>query len=213
MPPKYYAVQRGRSTGVYTSWDECRSQVDGYSAARHKSFASLAEAQAFASGGSSSTSASTSKPLNRVHVYTDGACVNNGKASARAGYGVYFSDNDPRNIAMPLSGDVHTNNRAELTAVIEAIRRTPGDVTVHTDSTYVHNGATKWMDTWKSRDWRLTGSTKPPCNQDLWMELDGLLTTRKDEIELNWVKGHADSTGNQAADRLACEGARKASEE
>ena len=101
--------------------------------------------------------------------------------------------------------DNTTNNRMELTAVIEALHALNGerDVTLYTDSKYVLDGINSWIDGWKSRGWK-TAAKKPVKNQDLWEALD---TARdKHNIKWVWVKGHAGIAGNEEADELANKG-------
>jgi ribonuclease HI len=98
-----------------------------------------------------------------------------------------------------------TNNRMELTAVIEALAalKRPSRVVVHTDSQYVMKGITEWLRGWKARGWR-TAAKEPVKNVDLWMRLEELCSAH--EIEWIWVKGHAGHDGNERADRLANKG-------
>jgi ribonuclease HI len=98
-----------------------------------------------------------------------------------------------------------TNNRMELTAVIEALaslkRRCA--VTVFTDSIYVKDGITKWIHGWKARGW-MTADKKPVKNVELWKRLDTLNSAH--DVQWRWVKGHAGDEGNERADRLANKG-------
>ena len=90
----------------------------------------------------------------------------------------------------------------ELTAAIEALKALsePCTVTLHTDSTYVKDGITKWIDNWKNNGWR-TAAKKPVKNADLWKDLD--LAVKQHTIEWKWVKGHNGDAGNERADELA----------
>lgn len=98
-----------------------------------------------------------------------------------------------------------TNNQMELTAVIEALKliRRPCPIILHTDSTYVKDGITKWIHGWKRKNWR-TASNQPVKNRELWQELDNLVS--RFDIEWRWVKGHAGEIGNEKADALANQG-------
>ena len=101
-----------------------------------------------------------------------------------------------------------TNNRMELTAVIEALGalKRPSRVLLHTDSQYVQKGITEWMRGWKARGWR-TAAREPVKNADLWRRLDELAAGHR--IDWIWVRGHSGHDGNERADRLAnrgCEG-------
>ncbi len=95
-----------------------------------------------------------------------------------------------------------TNNRMELTAVIEALNALNGKqhVVLHSDSKYVLDGINSWIDGWKNRGWK-TAAKKPVKNQDLWRALD--IARERHVIDWKWVKGHAGDPGNEKADALA----------
>jgi ribonuclease HI len=99
-----------------------------------------------------------------------------------------------------------TNNRMELTAVIEALRtlKKRCDVIVHTDSQYVKLGVTEWLPMWIRRGWKTAGN-KAVKNADLWRQLAQLAAEH--EIDWRWVRGHAGNAGNERADALANRGA------
>jgi ribonuclease HI len=98
-----------------------------------------------------------------------------------------------------------TNNRMEMTAVIEALAtlKRPTQVVLHTDSTYVMKGMTEWIRGWKAKGWR-TAAKEPVKNVDLWKRLDELVAQH--EIKWVWVKGHSGHDGNERADSLANKG-------
>jgi len=98
-----------------------------------------------------------------------------------------------------------TNNRMELTAVIQALGALKRTVRgrVYTDSQYVRQGVLEWMPNWKARGWK-TADKKPVKNAELWRELDALRDQHK--VKWYWVKGHADNAGNIRADELANRG-------
>ena len=98
-----------------------------------------------------------------------------------------------------------TNNRMELTAVIEALNalKGPQQVVLHTDSKYVMHGITEWLQNWKARGWK-TAAKKPVKNQELWEALDA--AQGRHQIEWRWVKGHDGDPGNEEADALANRG-------
>ncbi|KAJ1951607.1 hypothetical protein FBU59_000011 [Linderina macrospora] len=143
----------------------------------------------------------------KTNVYTDGASSNNGKSGARAGYGVFFDHNDPRNVSEPLQGPRQTNQRAELTAIRTALERTDGDVVIHTDSKYSIESVTNWSRNWENNGWK-TSSGKPVQNQDLIQDILDLARNRNGTVEYNHVKGHSGHPGNDAADFLATQGAK-----
>jgi ribonuclease HI len=95
-----------------------------------------------------------------------------------------------------------TNNRMELMAAIKALDYIDKDyeITLFTDSNYVKDGITKWINNWKKNNWK-TASKKPVKNSDLWKELDSLHSERA--VIWKWVKGHAGDPGNERADELA----------
>lgn len=100
---------------------------------------------------------------------------------------------------------VTTNNRMEMTAVIEAlcVLKDRSHIVLHTDSQYVMKGITEWIRGWKVRGWK-TAAKEPVKNVDLWKRLDELCNSH--EIKWVWVKGHSGHIGNERADRLANRG-------
>ena len=141
------------------------------------------------------------KTASTVHVFTDGACKGN---PGPGGWGALLKYNgEEREI---FGGERQTtNNRMELTAVIEALAalKRPCRVLLHTDSQYVQKGITEWLPGWKARGWR-TAAKEPVKNADLWKKLED--ATRDHEIDWIWVKGHSGHDGNERADALANKG-------
>lgn len=136
-----------------------------------------------------------------VVIYTDGACKGN---PGPGGWGALLRAGQAERELF--GGARHTtNNRMELTAVIQALtvltRRCK--VALYTDSEYVRNGITTWIHGWRRRGWR-TADNKPVKNIDLWQKLDELAAAH--EVEWHWVKGHAGDPGNERADELANRG-------
>ena len=136
-----------------------------------------------------------------INIYTDGACKGN---PGPGGWGAILEyDGKEREL---FGGEpATTNNRMELTAVIEALTalKRPCTVVLHTDSQYVQKGITEWIRGWKARGWK-TASKEPVKNVDLWKKLDEVV--RDHDIEWIWVKGHAGHAGNERADALANRG-------
>ena len=139
--------------------------------------------------------------MNRVEIYTDGACRGN---PGVGGWGVVmryrgrereFFGGEPGT----------TNNRMELTAAIRALEALQRrcKVSLYTDSKYVRDGITTWMPDWKRRDWR-TADRKPVKNQDLWQRLDAVAAGH--DVEWHWVRGHSGHLENERADALANRG-------
>ena len=137
----------------------------------------------------------------RVDIYTDGACSGN---PGPGGWGALLvHDGVEKTIC---GGEKETtNNRMEMTAAIEALKalKRPCNIHLHTDSSYLRDGITKWIHGWKKNGWR-TADKKPVKNQDLWLELETQL--ERQQVTWHWVKGHAGHTENERADALANQG-------
>ncbi|MGP4789204.1 DNA polymerase III subunit epsilon [Psychrobacter sp. 1Y11] len=132
-------------------------------------------------------------------AYTDGACKGNPGAG---GWGAHLIFSDGGTQDLYGGEEATTNNRMELMGAIQALQHSASDITLEiwTDSSYVKNGITDWIDGWKKRGWKTAGK-KPVANKDLWQQLDALRQDRK--VEWHWVKGHAGHAGNEKADELA----------
>jgi len=136
-----------------------------------------------------------------VELYTDGACKGN---PGPGGWGALLRYKASEKKLFGGEPDT-TNNRMELTAAIEGLRalQRPCTVVVTTDSEYVKNGITQWIQGWKQRGWK-TAAKKPVKNADLWRQLDQ--EVEKHQIEWRWVKGHSGHPENELADFLANQG-------
>jgi ribonuclease HI len=137
-----------------------------------------------------------------VDIFTDGACSGN---PGPGGWGAVLRYGDrEREICGGEAGET-TNNRMELMAAIQALESLtrPVSVRMHTDSTYVRDGITKWMLNWKRNGW-LTAAKQPVKNADLWQRLEAAAS--RHEVRWHWVKGHAGHPENERADRLALRG-------
>jgi ribonuclease HI len=135
-----------------------------------------------------------------VVIHTDGACSGNpgpGGWAAILSFGAHVKELK--------GGELHTtNNRMELTAAIaalEALTR-PCLVDLHTDSQYLRDGITKWMNKWKRNGWR-TADKKPVKNADLWKRLDA--ASSQHQVRWHWLRGHVGHALNERADVLARE--------
>lgn len=136
--------------------------------------------------------------MKTVEIFTDGACSGNpgpGGWGAILRYGKREKE---------LSGGEAetTNNRMELTAAIEALQalKEPCVIDLHTDSSYVRDGITAWIEGWKRNGWR-TADRKPVKNAELWQALDA--ARLRHEVRWHWVRGHAGHPENERADELA----------
>jgi len=142
--------------------------------------------------------------LDHVVIYTDGACKGN---PGPGGWGVYLKAGAHEKELW--GGErVTTNNRMELTAVIQALTalKRPCRVSLYLDSEYVRKGITEWIHGWKKKGW-VTAAKQPVKNAELWQQLDSLVHGGVHQIEWHWVKGHAGDPGNERADALANRGA------
>jgi ribonuclease HI len=136
-----------------------------------------------------------------IEIWTDGACKGN---PGPGGWGALLRYGDHEKELF--GGERHTtNNRMELTAVIEALAslKRRCNVVLHTDSQYVQLGISEWIPNWIRRGWK-TADKKPVKNADLWQRLHELAA--RHDVHWRWVKGHAGVDGNERADELANRG-------
>ena len=133
-------------------------------------------------------------------IYTDGACRGN---PGPGGWGVAMRYQGQHKTLNGYDSET-TNNRMELTAVIEGLRalKRSCEIELHTDSRYVLQGINEWIANWKANGWK-TAAKKAVKNIDLWQQLDEEVA--RHEIDWNWVKGHSGVEGNELADELANE--------
>ena len=139
--------------------------------------------------------------MNRIEIFTDGACRGN---PGKGGWGAIIRSDGKEEAIYGGQNDT-TNNIMELTAAIKALEYLPenSSVVLTTDSKYVMQGITEWIENWKSRGWK-TANKKPVLNQGLWQRLDTL--TNLHTIKWQWVKGHSGHRENEMADQLANKG-------
>lgn len=136
-------------------------------------------------------------------AYTDGACSGN---PGPGGWGVLLQAKEGESLVKEraLSGGEAetTNNRMELMAAIMALETLakPSAITIVTDSAYVKNGVTSWLQGWKRNGWK-TAARKPVKNADLWQRLDA--AQARHSVTWEWVRGHAGHPENERADELA----------
>lgn len=189
----FYAVKNGRVNGIYSDWKSCKEQVQGYKDARFKKFKTREEATDFING------VIVVSENNKQYVYCDGSCIHNGSPNAKAGIGIYFGDNDSRNMSKRIEGK--TNNIAELTAMIQIYDIVKGvPLCIVSDSKYAL---------------QCVGSYGKKCEQLQWPNIPNkelvqqLYYTYKDtSFEFQHVYAHTNKTdihsiGNKHADQLA----------
>ncbi len=145
------------------------------------------------------------RPMKKVEIFTDGACKGN---PGPGGWGALLRMGKHEK---ELSGEEPdtTNNRMEMMAVIKGLSALiePCRVDLYSDSKYVLDGITKWVEGWKKRGW-VTASKKPVRNADLWHEL--IDVAGRHDIEWHWVKGHSGHPENERVDQLASDEAERA---
>ena len=142
----------------------------------------------------------------KLYAYTDGACSGN---PGPGGWGVLLlakaGETTMKTRSLSGGSAETTNNQMELTAAImalEALQR-PSSITIVTDSSYVKDGMTKWISSWKKNGWK-TAAKKAVKNEELWKKLD--VATQRHEVSWEWIKGHAGHVENEEADELARNG-------
>lgn len=151
-----YAVAKGRVNGIFTTWKECQQSIKGFSGAKYKKFETREDAEHFIQ---SYGSKSVYEYEPDYYVYTDGACRHNGTRNARAGIGIFFGVDDPRNVSLPIEGK--TNNIAELTAIRETYFKIEPDllngkkITIVTDSEYAIKCVTSYGESCEKKNWVL----------------------------------------------------------
>ena len=139
--------------------------------------------------------------MKQIEIFTDGACSGN---PGPGGWGVLLRWNGVTKELYGGEADT-TNNRMELTAAIKALNalKESCEVDLYTDSVYVRNGISSWIDSWKANNWK-TSAKKPVKNAELWQQLDEARSRHK--VSWHWVKGHAGHPENERCDELARKG-------
>ena len=210
MAKKFYAVKRGRKTGLYTVWAECAAQVKGFQGAVYKGFMTENEARAWLGGADARAEqpravaemAAPSAPDADYIIHTDGSCLRN--PGGAGGWAAVIETAATGAVEEKSGGDPETtNNRMELTAALMALSAVPegARVALYTDSQYLKNAFTKfWLPAWKKRGWKKADG-EPVLNQDLWVQLDAAFAAR--QVQFHWVKGHAGNPRNERCDALA----------
>lgn len=145
--------------------------------------------------------------MKTVEIFTDGACSGN---PGPGGWGAILRFNGTTRELSGGEADT-TNNRMELMAAISALNalKEPCAIDLHTDSNYVKDGISGWIEGWKRNGWK-TAAKQPVKNAELWQRLDALVASGGHKIDWRWVRGHAGNPGNERADMLANRGVDKA---
>lgn len=231
MAKKYYVVWKGRKPGIFTTWNECKAQVDGFAGAKFKSFPTLGEAES-AFGGSTSSSAksvsgsksafpksssankSKTPPLSQqqitdmpfdIKIFTDGACEPN-PGEAGTGLAVYLK-NDLTELWYGLYQPMGTNNIAELQGLEQAFvlakeKLQAGlSVAIYSDSKYSIDCITKWASGWEKKGWTKSGGEIK--NLDIIKAAYALYQELASQITIYHVNGHVGIEGNELADRMS----------
>ncbi|OLL25132.1 Ribonuclease H1 [Neolecta irregularis DAH-3] len=220
----FYAVLKGRTPGIYASWEACQCQTSGFQDAVFKKIRTKSEAQYFIDNNGALRSdisenlGCLGKPIklntdiraagrygNEVVVYTDGAGLGNGTNRARAGIGVFWGKHDLKNLAERLPGSRQTNQRAELTAIIRALEHAPKEIevlTVVTDSQYSINCLEKWHQGWERSGWKNQANENVE-NKDLIQLALWLIQSSSFNVSFLFCRGHMGIEGNEEADKLA----------
>ncbi|MCP5369473.1 MAG: ribonuclease HI [Rickettsiaceae bacterium] len=141
----------------------------------------------------------------RVLIYTDGACAGN---PGPGGWGALLVFNDKKKEIFGYELNT-TNNQMEIQGAIKSLRELKKSckVDLYTDSKYLQQGITIWINNWKANNWKKSDN-KPVKNLELWQDLDKEL--KKHDITWHWVKGHGNNEGNILADKLAVQGKEEA---
>lgn len=153
------------------------------------------------------------KNIKDLIIFTDGACTKNGKADAKAGMGIYFPNNELKNISEKFTQSPITNQRAELYAIYIALSKAVQEINkynkivIYSDSMYSIKSLTEWIKNWEKNGWK-TANNKPVQNLDIIRPIYSMLNDHKGKILFHHVKSHTggdsfEEKGNDMADKLA----------
>tara|TARA_A100001015_G_C15031640_1_gene733614 strand:- start:2700 stop:3332 length:633 start_codon:yes stop_codon:yes gene_type:complete len=201
----FYAVANGKQPGIYNTWKECCEMVKGFKNAIYKKFSNIEDAENFIEKSSENENENID-----YYVYTDGACKNNGIENSQSGIGVYFGENDERNLSEKVEGNKQTNNVAELLAINKAFYIIENDlkqnkrIEIYSDSIYAVNSVRVYGSAFEIIKWKTDIPNKELIKNtyDLYKEYIGK------NVFLKYIKAHTNkrdihSIGNYNADRLA----------
>lgn len=208
---KYYAVRVGLNPGIYESWNAVKQQIDGIRGAQYKCFTSKTKAEIFLKDESVSSKDDTNKYNNNVLVvYTDGSCKNHSNTNnvSVAGIGIWYSDNDERNVSLRLPDNIkQTNNCAEIFAALVVLQSnidTP--LEIKSDSLCLIEGVERYNNYTKYETNKIVDdNNKKKGRIDLLLEINKELNNRQHHCPVIWtyVKSHCGVYGNDRADELA----------
>ncbi|CAG8653057.1 10674_t:CDS:1, partial [Scutellospora calospora] len=173
---KYFVVLIGRTSGIYYSWKECKEQVNNISNSSYKKFFTLEDAYKCFEDHQNKIKEKEDliNSLDKIVIYTDRSCINNNRG-IHARIGIYYKDGS-KEITEPLPGNIRTNNRAELFAIIRSIETCENQekiLEIRTDSRYVVNACESWILKWKINNWK-TVRGEDVKNRDLFEKFDKL---------------------------------------
>ena len=201
----FYAVANGKEIGIYKTWSECCEMVKGFKNAIYKKFSTVEDAENFIQKNTETNDINVD-----YCVYTDGACKNNGIENSEAGIGIYFGENDERNVAEKVSGNKQTNNVAELLAINKAFYIIENDlkqnkkIAIYSDSIYAINNIRVYGSTFEIINWKKDIPNKELIKKTYELYKDYL----NKNIYFKYIKAHTNNTdihsiGNYNADKLA----------
>ncbi len=214
MASKFYAVRKGKKPGIYSTWDECKNQVNGFPGAEYKSFKTKSEANAYM--GLSQPAKNIAPKITKsgsITLYSDGGSRNHGNK-----LGQHVKDDDKAAWAYLIikDGKKHyasdgefgaTNNKMEVLGLVNALQYIIDQgwqnesINAILDSKYVLDSITKgWLNSWRRRGWKKSDGTIIK-NKNEFMQLSALLGQFK-HLNFKWTKGHADNSGNNFVDKL-----------
>ena len=192
----YYATYTGHiQNGIFESWEECKKEI--YKKPKYKKFNTLEEAQHFHKFGPFGTD-----QIFDTCIYTDGSCKNNGKEHAVGGYAIYFGPDDPRNVSQRLEGKI-TNNIAELTAILECLKRVgPESTGIYTDSQYAILCCTTYGEKCQKKKWEET-IPNVALVREAYLSMKAHPNVTLVHVNAHTLKCDEHSNGNREADLLA----------
>lgn len=213
MANKFYAVKKGKKPGIYLTWDEAKTQVNGFSGAQYKSFKTKSEAEEFMKPKAAKKMVKSSGNSSHIQLFSDGGSRNHGNKK-----GQHVKDDDKAAWAYLIIKDGKkksdsagewgaTNNKMEVLGLVNALcyvlsqgwENEPIDAIL--DSKYVLNSITQhWLAGWKRRGWKKSDGTVIK-NKAEFMQLAELLP-KFSQLSFSWTKGHAINEGNNFVDEL-----------